>query len=479
MRARPITFTPTALATSLAMLAGWGCSGNSGEAAVGNGGGPTSGGAQNGGQTNQTSANTGGATTTGGAQATGGARVSGGTSAGLGGAATTGGSAPLGGASNTGGTADRGGATSGGTTSTGGKLATGGATTSGGITSTGGRPATGGASTAGGASTTTGGSNATGGKASGGTSPTGGSNTTGGKSVGGGSSTGGAAIGGNGAGGAATGGNANGGGSSTCPTPALTSGDSTKKITVGGLSREYILHVPSGYTGNAAVPLVVDFHPIGGSDTAWRSGSPYPAVIDKEGVISAFPNGTASPNMGNAWNVQGCCTTVDDVAFAKALVTDVEKVACIDVKRVYAVGFSMGGGMSHYLGCHAADVFAAVGPASFDLTQQNEAGCTPTRPITVISWRGKNDNVVAYAGGHSALVTGMAIDFLGAVGTFQKWASIDGCTGSASAADSDNCQTYSQCSAGVQVTLCTNNSGGHEAAKASVVWPMLKKYTMP
>jgi polyhydroxybutyrate depolymerase len=225
--------------------------------------------------------------------------------------------------------------------------------------------------------------------------------------------------------------------------------------------------------------LVIDFHPIGGSDTSWRSGSPYPAVIDKEGVISAFPNGEPSPNMGNAWDVEGCCTTADDVAFARAVVADIEKVACIDTKRVYAVGFSMGGGMSNYLACHAADVFAAVGPASFDLTQQNEGDCKPTRPLTVIEWRGKNDNVVPYAGGHSALVTGMAIDFLGAVGTFQKWASLDGCTGNPSAADSNNCQTYSECSASVQVTLCTDNNGGHEAANAGVVWPMLKKYTMP
>jgi polyhydroxybutyrate depolymerase len=275
----------------------------------------------------------------------------------------------------------------------------------------------------------------------------------------------------------------------TCPSTALKAGDSTKKITVGTLNREYILHVPSGYTGSTAVPLVVDFHPFGGSDSSWRSGSPYPAVIDKEGVISAFPNGEPSPAggamSGQAWNVGPCCvapiggTPVDDVAFAKAVVADIEKVACIDAKRVYAVGFSMGGGMSHWLACKAADVFAAVGPASFDLLTANEADCTPSRPITEISWRAKGDQVVNYAGGQSNEVAGMGINFLGAVGTFQKWASIDGCTGNPSAADSNNCQTYSQCSGNVQVTLCTDPAGQHEAANANVVWPMLKKYSMP
>lgn len=350
--------------------------------------------------------------------------------------------------------------------------------------------------TAGGSTSTTGGSTARGGATGtgGGTVSTGGSVAQGGNATGG-SNTGGGGKGGSGTGGgsASNGGSATGGTSSatgggsgtvTCPSPALKSGDTTKTITVGALSREFILHVPSAYTGSAAVPLVLDFHPIGGSASAWRTGSPYPAVIDKEGVVSVFPNGKTGP-MGNAWNVKGCCVSqvngadVDDVAFAKAIVAEVEKVACIDAKRVYAVGFSMGGGMSNYLACHAADVFAAVGPAAFDLTQQNEPTCTPARPITVIEWRGTGDSIVPYAGGHSALVSGMAIDFLGAVGTFQKWASKDGCTGSASAADSNGCQTYSQCTAGVQVTLCTATGGGHAAANAGVVWPMLKKYAMP
>jgi len=85
----------------------------------------------------------------------------------------------------------------------------------------------------------------------------------------------------------------------------LASGDTTKKITVGTLSREYILHVPSAYKGTSATPLVIDFHPIGGSDTSWRAGSPYPALVDKEGVITVYPNGQPSPNLGNAWNVEG------------------------------------------------------------------------------------------------------------------------------------------------------------------------------
>lgn len=303
-------------------------------------------------------------------------------------------------------------------------------------------------------------------------------------SAGGAGSAGVAGQGGAGTGGA-TNGNAgttgtggSGGATVTCPSPALAGGDINQTVQVGSVSRTYILHVPSAYKGTAPVPLVVDFHPLGGSGSQEEGSSPYKAQTDPEGVVTAYPNGQSGPS-GAAWNVGPCCVAnVDDVAFARALVAQVETKACIDPKRVYAVGFSMGGGMSHYVACHAADLFAAVAPASFDLLEENQAGCTPPRPIAELSFRSSNDTVVPYAGGASSLVSGMPVTFLGAMGTFQKWAQIDGCTGSPTAVDSNDCQYYTSCGAGVQVGLCTMNTG-HAPGNASIGWPFIKKYTLP
>lgn len=298
-----------------------------------------------------------------------------------------------------------------------------------------------------------------------------GSSTSGGK---GGSTTGG--KGGNVSGSGGIGGSSGG---NTCPSPALKAGDTTKTIQVDSKSRTYILHVPSTYDGSKPAPLVVDFHPLGGSGPAERTGSPYPAQTDPEGVIMAFPTGLSGPS-GGAWNVGPCCVKdTDDLAFAKALVADVQKSACIDPKRIYAVGFSMGGGMSHYVACHAADVFAAVAPAAFDLLGENVDGCKPTRPISVISFRGTGDSVVVYGGGSSSAVAGMPVTFLGAKGTFEKWAKINECSGTASAEDKNGCSSYSGCKGDVEVMLCTKQGGGHEAGNASVGWPALKRHTMP
>jgi len=265
----------------------------------------------------------------------------------------------------------------------------------------------------------------------------------------------------------------------TCPTTHLAAGDYVRSLTVKGATRSYILHVPAGYAGTSAVPLVVDFHPLSGSGQAELWASPYKAVTDPEGVVTAYPDGILSPDGRQAWNVGPCCTVADDTDFARAIVADAKAQTCINPKRVYAVGYSMGGGMTHYSACHIADVFAAAAPAAFDLLQENQDACKPSRPITMVLFRSTGDGVVSYDGAYSAAVQGMPITFLGAKASFAKWASLNQCTGSPSAEDANGCSTYSTCAGGVQVTLCTKQGGGHDYGNATVGWPILKRYTLP
>ena len=265
----------------------------------------------------------------------------------------------------------------------------------------------------------------------------------------------------------------------TCPSTALQPGDSMQTVQVGGVSRSYVLHVPLIYDGSKPVPLIVDFHGMATSGAQYRTMSPYPDETDAEGVVMAFPSGLSGPARAS-WNVGPCCVAnVDDVAFARAMVAEISRMACVDPKRVYAAGFATGGGMAHYLACHAADVFAAVAPSAFDLLEENVGDCQPPRPITVISFRGAADTLVPYDGGPSAVVPSMPVTFLGAQATFQKWAEIDQCTGPPSAPDSNGCSTYANCAGGVEVVLCTEQGGGSEVGDARVAWPVLKRHPMP
>ncbi|MET0283657.1 MAG: PHB depolymerase family esterase, partial [Polyangiales bacterium] len=224
----------------------------------------------------------------------------------------------------------------------------------------------------------------------------------------------------------------------------LKAGDTNASLMLGGQRRTYIVHVGSKVDGSKPVPLLLDFHPmLFGTASSQRRSSGYAELADQEGFVVAYADG-----LDNAWNLGPCCTRsreVDDFALALAMIETISNQTCIDEKRIYAAGYSNGGGLSHYLACKHADVFAAVSPAAFDLIE--EVPCEPSRPISVISFRGTSDNIVPYAGGASTPPTPYRLDpihFLGAEGTFKKWAEIDGCKGQP-ISGANGCQTYSQC----------------------------------
>ena len=314
--------------------------------------------------------------------------------------------------------------------------------------------------------------------------------------------TGGGAAGTTGRGGASggggTGGGAAGAAGAQCPSTATAvPGESNKSITVGTLMRTYLLHIPTGYTGKTPVPVVFDFHGLGGSGSTQKGLSGWATLGDSKGFITVFPNG-----VGNSWNIGRCCSTaqtqnVDDVGFVRAIIKQLQTDACIDSKRVYASGCSNGGGMSYKLACDAADVIAAVAPVDCDCVTGSTsnpscASCAPARPISEIAFRATGDQVVPYNGGQCSIAAdcppGMScstFNFPGAATNFSTWATIDQCTGSAQALSGHPaCQTNATCGAGAQITLCTQQGGSHCGNYASlgiinIAWEMFQKAALP
>jgi polyhydroxybutyrate depolymerase len=272
-----------------------------------------------------------------------------------------------------------------------------------------------------------------------------------------------------------------------CSGKTAKAGDQNMSVNVGGKNRTFIMHVPSAYKGDKPVPMVVDYHPIGGDGKSHMSQSPYKSLTDAEGVITLYPDGTPCPvgNMkgNNGWNVGPCCSSDDDLAFSRAMIEAVEEKACIDKKRIYAAGYSMGGGMSNHVACYMSDIFAAVAPASMDLNKDNSATCSPERPISVIMFRGTQDFVCSFSGGDSRQNDGL--DFLGAEGNFKFWGQKNGCDVSSEIKNSDGCREYTGCKDGVRVVLCVDNLVGamgannHSYGNADIGWPFLKEFSLP
>ncbi|OUM64637.1 carbohydrate esterase family 1 protein [Piromyces sp. E2] len=244
--------------------------------------------------------------------------------------------------------------------------------------------------------------------------------------------------------------------------------------------RKVIVKFPSGYTGDKNVPLLINFHPIGGSATQWEGGSQTARAALNDGAIVAFMDGAQGP-MGQAWNVGPCCTDADDVQYTRSFIKEITSQACIDTNRIYAAGFSMGGGMSNYSGCMLADVIAAAAPSAFDLSKEivDSGKCKPSRPFPILNFRGTQDNVVMYDGGLSQVVPGKPITFLGAKNNLKEWAKMNGCTGEPKMnTPGNNCEMYENCSGGVKVGLCTINGGGHSEGDGKMGWDFLKQFTL-
>ena len=415
-----------------------------------------------------------------------------------------------GGANSTGGSGDGGSTGKGGETGAGGVTGTGGATGSGGATSAGGANGSGGTKASGGASGS-GGASASGGvPGTGGTSASGGATGTGGVAGAGGRGGAGGQIGSGGAGGKASGGaSGSGGSSSTCP-GTLKSGDTTETITSNGMSRSFIVHVPPSSKLTGPLPVVFDFHPLGGSGSSQESASGWGTKCDGVGCIAVFPN--SASNGGNGWNVGYCCqgaqtNKVDDVQFTRDMIKWLETNTCVDPKRIYASGCSNGGGMSYMLACNAADVIAAVAPVDFrcitgtepasasQLTATNNTACTCTlpRPISVTAFdEGQDNSIVPYNGGDTVVAADCppggsckAFVFPSAQVNVDTWAHFDMCTGSATTLSTNSiCKTYMSCSDNTEVTLCTAPSGSHcgsygLAKIVDTAWGMFTNEALP
>ena len=180
------------------------------------------------------------------------------------------------------------------------------------------------------------------------------------------------------------------------------SGDPERFLEASGRQRSYILHLPKGYDGKGAVPLVIVFHGGGGNAAGAARMSGMSAKADQEKFIVAYPNGTGPlPDRLLTWNSWLCCGSaldnqVDDVAFVRALVAQLEREYRVDSKRIYATGLSNGAMMTYRVGCELSDIFAAIAPVAAALDTDN---CNPAQSVSAIIFHGTADKHILYQGG--------------------------------------------------------------------------------
>ncbi len=294
-----------------------------------------------------------------------------------------------------------GGAPSGGTSS--GAAASSGGASSGGAAQSGG--------TSSGGSSQSGGALGSGGVSSGGTRDQGSGGDLGSSS--GGASSAGGSNPGSGGGGGLSGDSGSGGASGAVPsagcskTSSLTFGPVPNEppngfgeggyvtIQSAGESRGFAMRLPDDYDNNRPYWLIFGFHWNGGNSKEVDSGGSNGYEMAHFGLQKLSDNGAifvAPQGIGNGWANSGGrdLTFVDDMV---KLITD---NYCVDTSRLFANGFSYGGGMSYALACARADVFRGVAIYNGGVLSGCEGG---NEPIAYWQMAGLTDGTLSVGAG--------------------------------------------------------------------------------
>lgn len=244
-------------------------------------------------------------------------------------------------------------------------------------------------------------------------------------------------------------------------------------------------HVPLRYDGRRPVPLVLDLHGSGGTPSKELDTSKFDELADEEGFLVAAPRGSGEPR---GWvtftdSATGLAETDDEAVLA--VLDRVLATRCVDVRRVYAVGFSNGAAMAALLACTASSRLAAAVMVAGAVYPGSP--CAKATPVPVLAVQGGADNTFegflqfAPAGCCNGLVLWPPADAMTA------WARHAGCRPAAQrrgAAAFVLEHRWEGCRSGTEVALVTVARGGHEWPEVlpdrrrttTVVWTFLSRH---
>jgi poly(3-hydroxybutyrate) depolymerase len=303
-------------------------------------------------------------------------------------------------------------------------------------------------------------------------------------------------------------------GQDECSAPLKPNDDRLCMRMIGGQTREFYVYASPAFNPCEPATLIMDCHGLSesiqvhsGKEGFNLSGQMYPSgygsgwrmAVQRDNAIVVTPAG-----IGQSWTVSS------DVPFLNEVADFVGTTADINPDHVYVTGISMGGMMTVATGCDDAARWRGMAPVA--MLQQSCAQLA--RPTPVISFHATGDALTSYSadrtlmqriaefnnctmgptasvsyGGASSspdAVCYVAPNGVGDPDAPDPYAiPLQACPSSAPATQ---CETWSQCDEGVEVTFCTVAAstqplGGHilynndtQLAIAEVAWPFFKKF---
>ena len=173
-----------------------------------------------------------------------------------------------------------------------------------------------------------------------------------------------------------------------------------ENIFYDGNNREYIIYIPQSYSPSISSPILFAFH--GGDGYAidfMNYEADLRSISDTAGFILVYPQALEDPNDGNSTNwLHKEPTNHKDIFFIETLIDTISSEYNIDLNRIYACGYSLGGMFSYELACQLNHKIAAIASVAGAAFYGAFANCNITHPTAVLTINGTLDGTHPYNG---------------------------------------------------------------------------------
>ena len=272
-----------------------------------------------------------------------------------------------------------------------------------------------------------------------------------------------------------------------------TAPSTTTSTTVVSTARAYSKFIPSSYSKDTSLPLVVLLHGYGATGAMQESYMKFESVAETNKFILVYPDGTVDSSGRRFWNAtDACCdffSAVADDVYLLSILKEMESSYSIDAKRIYFVGHSNGGFMSYRMACKYPDRIAAIaslaGASFFKATD-----CGAKSSVSVLQVHGTKDETILYEGGQI-----LGTSYPGAVASASQWATFNQCTQNAVTrsskfdlepnitGDETSVTAWTNCQNSSEVELWTMEGAAHiptlKSTFATKIWEFFAAHPKP
>jgi len=275
------------------------------------------------------------------------------------------------------------------------------------------------------------------------------------------------------------------------PSPSTTIASPSKRIVSS--TRAYSMYVPTSYSEETSIPLVVQLHGYGSAGAQQESYMKFVPLAEEKKFIMVYPDGTIDSTGRRFWNAadtwHSFFSDVDDDAYLLSILDEIESNYSIDAKRIYFVGHSNGGFMSYRMACsHSGRIAAIASLAGASFFKPTDCGAKSS--VSVLQVHGTNDEIILYEGGQ---IFGKS--YPSAVASVTQWATLNQCTQNAVtrstkldlddniAEDETSVATWTNCRNSSEVELWTMENSSHVprlgSTFATKVWEFFAAHPKP